>query len=665
MVRKVRPPGRLRRLPPTLECADPVVEAARPRPLSSNQVLAEMLDAGAQPKLVVGPSGDAFEQEADRTASEVVAALRRATATTSVGVSAGAAGGGTAGGGMAAASVQASGDTVGAAGGPVGTEIERAIAGARGAGRPLDEAVRSRMEPAFGADFGGVRLHDGAEAAALNDRLQAKAFTVGQDIFLRDGIPDGRSGAGQELLAHELTHTIQQGGPSVRRLMSFDGKSLKGLTSTKGKILNSSLHQLVGTYRKYVDAAVGKAGATAEYGLLVQMKKLVDQWMAHRDEEGDAGDLSSSQKKKATILTSMAAAIDAEIPIVKERARRHNLVANLGLPPEYVEELTLPDVTLLTRADWALGQGDLGTADKALSALRKSMGDGPVNLIKSSLMRRHIGKVNPQMAKVFDDPKYKLVDKGEIAAGSAKVQSLANDRIGEIDDLSKQYPRGKPADMDDADFTKIDVKLMEGRMQKPVLSNLKASAKTMKDAPAGKKPLGGLSEEEISAILGYSTNLYGKFNAPLRSGVDKLPADQASLTKLAVSGLNKLPAHQGQVFRHGGLFPGYKALNKVGGVMVDMAFLSTAREQSGCVSAAEQHEVLEVLTCKSGRDISKVSAFGAGEAEVLFRPGTRFKVLRVVERAADGSWPDPETKAFAEQTSKKAQIQMVIYKAEV
>jgi hypothetical protein len=73
---------------------------------------------------------------------------------------------------------------------------------------------------------------------------------------------------------------------------------------------------------------------------------------------------------------------------------------------------------------------------------------------------------------------------------------------------------------------------------------------------------------------------------------------------------------------------------------------------------------LEILTSKSGRDISQLSAFN-GEAEVLFRPGTRFRVTRVVERSADDSWPDAETKLHAEETSKKASIKLVIFKEEV
>ena len=81
-----------------------------------------------------------------------------------------------------------------------------------GGGVPLPRAVRSRIEPAFGTHFGAVRLHTGARAADLSDRIQAKAFTTGNDIFFRDGLPDTAASDDQRLLAHELTHALQQRG---------------------------------------------------------------------------------------------------------------------------------------------------------------------------------------------------------------------------------------------------------------------------------------------------------------------------------------------------------------------------------------------------------------------------------------------------------------------
>ena len=74
------------------------------------------------------------------------------------------------------------------------------------------------MEGAFGADFSGVRVHSDAESDSLNEGLSARAFTTGQDVFIRreDYSPD--STAGQELIAHELTHVVQQGVAPIQRI---------------------------------------------------------------------------------------------------------------------------------------------------------------------------------------------------------------------------------------------------------------------------------------------------------------------------------------------------------------------------------------------------------------------------------------------------------------
>jgi hypothetical protein len=101
---------------------------------------------------------------------------------------------------------------VGMDGGSASAETTTAIENSRGGGSPLSPSVRGEMEGAFGADFGGVRVHEGAEAADLNQRLSARAFTTGNDIFIGQGGLNAGSRGGKELLAHELTHVVQQGG---------------------------------------------------------------------------------------------------------------------------------------------------------------------------------------------------------------------------------------------------------------------------------------------------------------------------------------------------------------------------------------------------------------------------------------------------------------------
>src|SRR5690606_2465971 len=109
---------------------------------------------------------------------------------------------------------------VGMEGGSVSRETSDMVESARGGGSALAPDVRREMEGHFGADFSGVRVHQGGESADLNNRLSARAFTTGNDIFVGQGGLNTGSRGGKELLAHELTHVIQQGAARKTRRKS-------------------------------------------------------------------------------------------------------------------------------------------------------------------------------------------------------------------------------------------------------------------------------------------------------------------------------------------------------------------------------------------------------------------------------------------------------------
>jgi hypothetical protein len=81
---------------------------------------------------------------------------------------------------------------------------------ARGGGQALDSGMQERMGAATGQDLSGVRVHTSPEAGDLNQQLNARAFTTGRDVFFREGAYDPHSSSGQELIAHELSHVVQQ-----------------------------------------------------------------------------------------------------------------------------------------------------------------------------------------------------------------------------------------------------------------------------------------------------------------------------------------------------------------------------------------------------------------------------------------------------------------------
>ncbi len=198
------------------------------------RVAASRLATLVQAKLEVGPAGDAYEQEADRIANSVVDVLRRGRAAdgrtdaradgqddepavvrqASPVLS-------------AQVSRRATPGPIGAEGGVMDTGLEASLHAASSGGAALAEPTRRQMEGAIGSDFSAVRVHTGPPAATLNDTISAEAFTTGNNIFFRDGLPDTGTAAGQSLLAHELVHTLQQSGNARRSVQAVQRRGDK------------------------------------------------------------------------------------------------------------------------------------------------------------------------------------------------------------------------------------------------------------------------------------------------------------------------------------------------------------------------------------------------------------------------------------------------------
>ena len=176
-----------------------------------------------QARLRVGPVGDRYEQEADEVARQVV--HRMADFTDRSGEPSG----------RIRAAVRPPGDfgpdgvlprriqlmsvpgrTIGPRGGETEPDTEIEIRRAMSGGEPLEPKIRGFMQEELASDFSGVRVHHNEDSDKLNRQLQATAFTTGNHVFFRDGAYNPSSSSGQELIAHELTHVVQQGGTAQR-----------------------------------------------------------------------------------------------------------------------------------------------------------------------------------------------------------------------------------------------------------------------------------------------------------------------------------------------------------------------------------------------------------------------------------------------------------------
>jgi hypothetical protein len=146
---------------------------------------------GLQTKLAIGASNDPLEQEADRVADQVLAESARPDASS------------------APPRIQRFTGQATAQADTAPASVDQVLASP---GRPLEHALQQDMERRFGHDFSIVRIHTGAQAHDSARALHALAYTVGNDVVFGTGqyAPDTR--AGRSLIAHELTHVIQQGG---------------------------------------------------------------------------------------------------------------------------------------------------------------------------------------------------------------------------------------------------------------------------------------------------------------------------------------------------------------------------------------------------------------------------------------------------------------------
>jgi Domain of unknown function (DUF4157) len=146
-------------------------------------------EADVQAKLALGAVNDPLEHEADRVAEQVLSRVQGAAP------------------GAAAPSIQR---FSGSGGGSPAFAPESVTSALRGAGMPLDRGLEREMSLKFGHDFSAVRVHRGALAERSAAEVDARAYTVGNNIVFAAGQYSPASDPGRRLIAHELTHVVQQ-----------------------------------------------------------------------------------------------------------------------------------------------------------------------------------------------------------------------------------------------------------------------------------------------------------------------------------------------------------------------------------------------------------------------------------------------------------------------
>ncbi len=242
------------------------------------------------------------------------------------------------------------------------------IGASKGTGSPLPMATRNFMENAFSTDFSRVRVHTDSKASEMSKDIYAKAFTTGSDIYFKDGEYQPDTHEGRHLLAHELTHVIQQGtdGPLIQR--KWDLASIK--KDDKTEINYTNENGVTRNAVKYVSQGAGAAVSASTWQTLglvymeVGGQAQVSHWVTmHYLFKNDKADTDLLQLSTTAQVSGNAKAEDTQY------ARAASIV--YGRKTERTAaNPTPPDASLFTTLEEggisAATVGPLGTIDAEL-----------------------------------------------------------------------------------------------------------------------------------------------------------------------------------------------------------------------------------------------------------------------------------------------------------
>ncbi len=461
--------------------------------------------------------------------------------------------------------------------------------------------------------------------------------------------------------------------PALQRKLLITSAQLSGKapaagfgSKVKDNAIGSTFRAIEEALDKYHKLGVDESAAQEKI-LNTVMSKSAD-WLGDKSHKG-----ADDDQKRTSLNTLLAQA--------KLEVRRLQITRELGVPRQTVDAFDGNTVEEFWKVVISFEYGDTKAALTKFASIKSKLGDA-AQLIEAFMKRNQIAKIDPALASIMNNSKFEMKSTAGSADAIKLIKDQAQQKLDRLAKLKAEYTRmeafhtadkgdqlakkQKPLSYDElpadkkALYTKIEdkgylpdaLKILRYPLLQPgtpealeysklgveadhYLSLIKGKAVQDKKAEKGFEKF---TETELYGLMGYTSNLYGAINTPLRFDVGdstKFSAGHTALAGSMTSALYKLKPYKGDVYRHGGDFKGYSSVNVPGAVVSDMAPLSTAVDQKGPASAAEQHEVLEILTSVSGRDVSKASMFGGKEGEVLFAPGTRFRILAAFERDQD------------------------------
>jgi hypothetical protein len=494
----------------------------------------------------------------------------------------------------------------GAEGGEVEASVEQQIHQASG-GRALDANIRRSMEGAFGADFSGVRVHTDAKADTLNRSLNARAFTTGNNLFFRRGEYNPGSSGGKQLLAHELTHVVQQGGsgPGVAQAQiqrrsdklkpktQYTGTAKGGFNWGKAtgydKILNA-----IGVYH-----GLGPNDYMSQLRQLAQIGKLLTEWeISHGLADTTVGSKNAKETARRGVLATIKSTdLPQEIADVYQQAKN-----NAGQP----------DIHLLMQLMDAT-QGNPGVR-------------GQIESDYATSLRTYQANQQDILAAtaILDTGDY-LGAGGDADRKLQSVRSLDDDPSGGRMDPSIM---DAPIQQNDSELRK------EMKTKRRYLQALVPAVATMSDAEI--KAIAAYTKEgpytDMNSVFRGSSSVSGN-NKNQRKQNAKLRAEAQQANLMASSGLNRLPNWTGETLYRGERDISWAGTLTQNRVIVLKSFSSSSVNPSvaqGFAGSGSQSAVWEISNVTGqGKDIRDISTLGSQEGEVLLKPYTRLRIDQV------------------------------------
>jgi hypothetical protein len=509
-----------------------------------------------QPKLKVGDANDAYEQEADRVARQVVNAPQRTPSAPSV---------------QPKSLVQRTAENSFDA----GSEFESRLSRTKSSGQPLPKNTKAEFESSFGANFSNVRIHTNSNSKELNRSIQAKAFTHGNDIHFGTGEFNPGSSEGKHLLAHELTHTIQQTGGeqlqrkgiasisdkgtnsapartavqgmTIQRKMAFAATDLQGTLTLGAKA--KGFFGAESTFSQLKKALVGyenSDGPAEELASLQVLKQLAEHWLATHDKD------KKKDTDKEASTNRLLNEINIEIPLAQQRIQDDK-----DEQDDYIRQIEAKSLKFLSYS----GAG-MAKKMKGWHSGTDTMTNQAVNVHKLAQ------------------------DHGLTLAEASAIGIYTAD----------DYKYMNPAVANDEGW-------MRAMLPRTGIANLATRTGVSN----------GVTDEHVQEAK-QEGNLH---------------------SKVAKSGMKKLPDWTGMTFRGLALTENEFAVKyPLNSVSVFPAFSSTSSKESISRGFASKEAtngkvaILLQLHLTKGKDIEKLSD-AQGEAEILLMPGATFKVSKI------------------------------------